>query len=489
MAIINDGVLYSITSGDLNEARGYIVPINVHQIEMFFDDYAGTSIQYLVIRDNVEYISDNAFKYTKVNGIFISNTNDNYRTYIDTIKREVRNYKIKNVYFIKSSYADIGYYDFAFEEDAIYTGKSIFSLKKINHTIFMNSDNELVDNGGYTTYEDYPYFNNDYYLDFNYKYGETNLLFKIKKDSDGYLFAIDCVNYENNILQRSSTISEMSAGIAFGTIRLASNDEKIILENMDKFRNRKHKKAYLSIVNNMLLRVSYIRKPNFDYQEVKITIDKKRKSNFIEDVRTLLLKVADINIDIYKQYFNKFDEILYLGSTNEIESKLINLYAELQLYLSCGIITFSENSNLVDNINKLTNDYYDRLIENKGTEEDIIYQPESIDVLANLVIKNISNMTYLEVDNISKSIAFMYFAEIKLARENDGKIDLKNNPYLEYFKKYIYYIIKTMIINGYVKTNVDINIETIDIIKLIEKIDISSLKKDIKKKVLTFNIN
>ena len=488
-----------------NREAIFAIPDNVQVINfIFLPDDAETqrdvTIDELVIGPNVSYIADYAFDWVNVKKVYISKENNNCIEFLSLLRKLMEKYNvtglkkcIEKIYIVeKTHYPELDYTELNYDEDSIYTGMSI-----INSEYMIVADSLCSE---YTkVYDGIPSFNKKNYFTFNSECDKLQLFFKIKKDIDGYMFAEEIITkknlpiiyYKDGYLQQSKAIKRMgmAAGLAFGSIKLATPEDISYISKLDSFRGRKQKKKYVELVNKIDSNVEYARKVDFGTPIQVEEITKKRKSDIIEDVRTLLLKVGDINTDIYKLYFNKFKEILTSNNTTEIENKLINLSAELQLYISCGKITFSENSNLTDNINKLTSTYYDRLIANEGTEEDSIYQPENIDSLANLVIKNINNMTYLEVDNISKSIAFMYFAEIKLARENYGKVEFKNNPYLEYFKKYIYYIIKTMLINGYVKTNVDINIETIDLIRLIEDIDISSLQINIKKKVLTFDIN
>jgi len=504
MPIIEGDTFRGFYKSEIEKNREVIfaIPDNIQVINYIVLPVAheDVTINELVIGPNVSYIADYAFDWVNVKKLYISREDNNYIEFLSLLRKIMKKSNvtglkkcIEKIYIVeKTHYPELDYTELDYDEDSIYTGMSIINSEYM--IVAGNVGSEYI-----KVYEGAPSFNKKNYFTFNSECDKLPLFFKIKKDIDGYLFAEDIITkknlpiiyYKDGYLQQSSAIKRMglSAGITFGSIKLATEEDISYISKLESFKGRKQKKKYIDLVNKIDSHVEYTRKIDFGSPIIIEPIGKNRKSDIIEDVRTLLLKVGDINTDVYRQYFNKFKEILNSNNTTEIENKLINLSAELQLYISCGKITFSENSNLTDNINKLTSNYYDRLIENKGSEEDTIYQPESIDAIASLVIKNINNMSYLEVDNISKSIAFMYFAEIKLARENDGKVDFKNNPYLEYFKKYIYYIIKTMLLNGYVKSNIAIDIETIDIIKLIEDIDISSLQTNIKKKVLTFDIN
>ena len=490
-----------------NQKAIFAIPDNIRVINfIFFPGGAETqrdvTIDELIIGPNVLSIADYAFDWVNVKNVYISSENYNYDKYLTLLCNLMKKYNvtgikkcIENIYIVeKTHHPELDYTELDYDEDSIYTGTSIINSEYMIAANYIDGRNAYI-----KVYDGVPSFNQKNYFTFNAKNDKLPLFFKIKKDIDGYLFAEDVITkknlpiiyYKNEYLQQSNAIKRMglSAGITFGSIKLTTPEEISYISKLESFKGRKLKKKYIELINKIDSNVEYTRKVDFGTPIVIESIGKLRKSDIIEDVRTLLLKISDINTEVYREYYGKFKDILNLTNTQDIESKLINLSAELQLYLSCGVITFSENSNLVDNINNLTSNYYDRLVNNSGSEVDIVFKSESIDVLANLVIKNINNMSYLEVDNISKNIAFMYFAEIKLARENEGIVDFKNNPYLEYFKKYIYYIIKTMLINGYVKLDIDIDIENTDLIRLIEDANISELKQDIKKKLLTFDIN
>ena len=499
MPNIKKEIFYGFSKQEIEKNKICIIPDEIQVIESIISsneisEYEDITIDKLIIGKNVLIIFNGAFDSVNAKKVYVSKENSNYNNYMsklrklkDTTNNAHLRKCVEHVYIIeKLHHEELDYEEFEYDEDSIYTGTSIINSEYI---IVADSSNAYI-----KVYDKVPPFNVRNQFTFNSECDKLPLFFKIKKDIDGYMFVEDVITkknlpivyYKDDYLQQSKSIKNMASGITFGSIKLATTEDISYISKLDTFKYRKQKKKYIDLVNKIDSNVEYIRKINFNNPIIVESIDKKRKSDIIEDVRTSLLKVGDINTEIYKQYYNKFKEILNLKNTTDIENKLINLSAELQLYLSCGKITFSENSNLVDNINNLTSNYYDRLVNNDGNEEDIVFKPENIDVLANLVVKNINNMSYLEVDNISKSIAFMYFAEIKLARENEGRVDFENNPYLEYFKKYIYYIIKTMLINGYIKLDLDINIENADLIRLIEDVDISNLKKDTKKKVLNF---
>ena len=510
MSNIKDDTFYGFYKNEIPSDRICIIPDNVCFVSSIINDaqhWDIIGIDKLIVGKNVKLFYSDAFHNVSINEIYVTTENDNYSNYLSSLYKMLASdstlsidRKSQKIILINdSTHDELKYYDFIYDEDSIYTGMAI--LNKKGYDVITPSSVKVLLTSKMPTlslsYNEYPVFYDREYYTFNSEIRHLPLFFKIKKDSDGFLFAQDIITkeylpiiyYKNGYLQKSKAIREMSAGISIGSIKLASSKELSHLSEFDKRKNRFVKQTYIGLVHDVNSRVKYLRNIDFSAPIAVESIMKKRKSDIIEDVRTLLLRVSDINTDIYKQYFNKFKEILNLENTTEIESKLINLSAELQLYLSCNIITFSENSNLIDNVNNLTSKYYDRLVSNEGSEEDMIYQPESIDVLANLIIKNINNMSYLDVDNISKCIAFMYFAEIKLARENDGKVDFKSNPYLEYFKKYIYYIIKTMLLNGYISLDININLEETNLLRLIEDIDISNLKDKSKKKVLTFDLN
>lgn len=503
MPSIKGNVFYGFYDDEIGEDKTCIVPDNItiiQKIRTFKENYTEININYkvgrLVIGKNVNLIYTDAFSSIYIKELYIFKGNSTYRWYISSIERLDNIEKI--CYVENDNQENLKYYDLNYDEDAVYTSKVILNNKKMEISkwnmprIIGGIQTEIVD-----FYDEYPNFPQKEVYTFNSDDSEIAIFFKIKRDIDGYLFAEDIVTkeilpiicYKDGYLRQSTAIKEMSCGIPLGGIRLATSSELSYISKIDALRNRKFKNKYLKLISEINTRVKYYKNVDFSEPKEIELITKKRKSDIIEDVRTLLLKVGDINTEIYKQYYNKFKELLNLENTEDIENKLINLSAELQLYLSCNIISFSENSNLVDNINKLSSTYYDRLVNKDSNEEDSLYLPQNIDAIANLVIKNINNMSYLEVDNISKNIAFMYFAEIKLVLENNGQVDIKNNPYLEYFKKYIYYIIKTMLINGYIKLDINADIENFDLIRLIEDIDITNLMGEVKKKVLAFDLS
>jgi len=472
----------------------YIVPKHIKKIcTSIMICHPPIGVRKIIIRDNVEYIESLAFEddmhvlekiycpeylFNKFKYAFASMP---YNSMVITIDDETETL--------------LRYKEIPFQEECIYKSKAIYvpnimdayKRNKIYGEFFEKKVFEFTDKK--ITFLD------NYIGTFSAKTYGPDIYFKVKIDKEGYPFAeevitkeiLPIIGYKNDKLFISPCIEEVEMALAYSCIQLAKREE---IEKLTKKRGRT-KRVYEGYIKELTNSFNLIRMPEFDYvKALPQEINKDTKTNLIEEIRNQLFNILDINIAEYQKYNKLFQEILNSGLDNQtIQGKLINLSAELEVKLLFKEISLSENSTLIENIEALSSKYFDRLVKNEGTTEDKTFDTTKIDMIAKLFISIKDSINYFELDNISKNIAFMYLSEIKLYLENtnDKNINIENNIYIKHFTSYILFIIKILIINGYIKTDIKINLQSLNVIELIDSLDISNIKQNNKKKILSFD--
>lgn len=140
----------------------------------------------------------------------------------------------------------------------------------------------------------------------------------------------------------------------------------------------------------------------------------------------------------------------------------------------------SYDSNFEKQINDNVSYIYNCITQTKNSE---IKTLSEIDQISELFLRNIENIPFDDRINIARQISSLYLHIV--SEYNIDKMELENNIYVLYLKKYLYLFIKEMlekeiiVVNDYINNNIKNNVSLVDIVKIISEME--SFYNDVKR--------
>lgn len=251
------------------------------------------------------------------------------------------------------------------------------------------------------------------------------------------------------------------------------------------FRHEKKKAA-------LLRRITEFSKTNTLLDEVEVfSIKPKKKekkereeqasiTKSMENVEFLIQRLKKVNSEKAEEFNKKYEKALseedILSKSNISIGKLIKLEAELEFEL---MFTKGENTSLTDKLDELKREYLTHFVTD--SEEKTKITLDELDKLMELFLKTKDDYSVLEQRRILKNFASVYALEVK---ENESEVTTERleDSYFDDLKKSIMLFINALIENGFVKSNMIVELSkegtTEEILELIRSLEFNKLSKE-----------
>lgn len=251
------------------------------------------------------------------------------------------------------------------------------------------------------------------------------------------------------------------------------------------FRHEKKKAA-------LLRRITEFSKTNTLLDEVEVSsINPKKKekkereeqasiTKSMENVEFLIQRLKKVNSEKAEEFNKKYEKALseedILSKSNISIGKLIKLEAELEFEL---MFTKGENTSLTDKLDELKREYLTHFVTD--SEEKTKITLDELDKLMELFLKTKDDYSVLEQRRILKNFASVYALEVK---ENESEVTTERleDSYFDDLKKSIMLFINALIENGFVKSNMIVELSkegtTEEILELIRSLEFNKLSKE-----------
>ena len=251
------------------------------------------------------------------------------------------------------------------------------------------------------------------------------------------------------------------------------------------FRHGKKKESFLR-------RITEFSKTNTLLDEVEVfTLKPKKKekkereeqasiTKSMENVEFLIQRLKKVNSEKAEEFNKKYEKALseedILSKSNISIGKLIKLEAELEFEL---MFTKGENTSLTDKLDELKREYLTHFVTD--SEEKTKITLDELDKLMELFLKTKDDYSVLEQRRILKNFASVYALEVK---ENESEVTTERleDSYFDDLKKSIMLFINALIENGFVKSNMIVELSkegtTEEILELIRSLEFNKLSKE-----------
>ena len=251
------------------------------------------------------------------------------------------------------------------------------------------------------------------------------------------------------------------------------------------FRHEKKKESFLR-------RITEFSKTNTLLDEVEVfTLKPKKKekkereeqasiTKSMENVEFLIQRLKKVNSEKAEEFNKKYESALseedILSKSNISIGKLIKLEAELEFEL---MFTKGENTSLTDKLDELKREYLTHFVTD--SEEKTKITLDELDKLMELFLKTKDDYSVLEQRRILKNFASVYALEVK---ENESEVTTERleDSYFDDLKKSIMLFINALIENGFVKSNMIVELSkegtTEEILELIRSLEFNKLSKE-----------
>lgn len=254
------------------------------------------------------------------------------------------------------------------------------------------------------------------------------------------------------------------------------------------FRHAKRKEEFLN-------RIIANSKTNTLAEEVEVSVikpkkkEKKQRENqdnmtvIMESIEYLLQRLKKINPDKAKEFSEQYEKALseedILKNKTISLATLISLQAKLEFEL---LFTKGENTTITDKLEELRKEYIMHFVTDSEEKTNITL--DDLDKLMELFLKTKDSYSIIEQRKILRNFASVYALEVK---ENESEITIERlqDSYFEDLKKSILIFIDALIENGFVKSNMMIELsneetteEILNLLRSLEfnKLDSSQLK-------------
>ncbi|MBR3661034.1 MAG: hypothetical protein IKN63_03920 [Bacilli bacterium] len=244
--------------------------------------------------------------------------------------------------------------------------------------------------------------------------------------------------------------------------------------NLDDF-----KKHIITLANKNVF------KENFSLEEKKekIKVAKEKQSNetsLMEDIDYSLMKLKNINQDLYLEYMKKYESLL----DGNFNLATLSLFAgELEFYL---IFKKREVEDILETLNNLKKEYFDNLLNHEDSKTDL--DIKKLDKINELFLKIKDRYSYKNQREVLRNLALLYLME---TYENIDSIDIEELEH-SYFAMHL----KTIVIwiNLFTQENIiecsyltslreDLNVEIV--LDMIKNIEFKKIQNDKVKKLIT----
>ena len=200
----------------------------------------------------------------------------------------------------------------------------------------------------------------------------------------------------------------------------------------------------------------------------------------MENVEFLIQRLKKVNSEKAEEFNKKYESALseedILSKSNISIGKLIKLEAELEFEL---MFTKGENTSLTDKLDELKREYLTHFVTD--SEEKTKITLDELDKLMELFLKTKDDYSVLEQRRILKNFASVYALEVK---ENESEVTTERleDSYFDDLKKSIMLFINALIENGFVKSNMIVELSkegtTEEILELIRSLEFNKLSKE-----------
>lgn len=189
----------------------------------------------------------------------------------------------------------------------------------------------------------------------------------------------------------------------------------------------------------------------------KNKIEKDKITLKLENIEYLLAKLKRKHNDMYVTFFNEYNELINsenksLTLTPVTLENLTLLEGKIEFYLN-----YSKNNS--NNISSLLNDLKNEYLKNFKNNKDEITKLTitKIDKIYELFLKTRTEYLLKDQTKILKDIAFLYIMET--IEDNDIKVTDLENGYFNDNLKYIMMTIMSLIDDGVIKDNIEIDLD------------------------------
>ena len=200
----------------------------------------------------------------------------------------------------------------------------------------------------------------------------------------------------------------------------------------------------------------------------------------MEDIDYSLMKLKNINKDLYLEYKNRYESLLDGDFTR---NDLIKLAGELEFYLTFRKRKIEDILEILNNLNK---EYLDSLMnhEDKKTKLDL----KKLDKMNELFLKIKDKFVYKNQREVLRNLAFLYLMEVL---ENRDLIDIKTleesyfTSHLKTIVIWINLLIDDDIIECTYLTSLREDLNTEIVFDMINNIKFKEISDDKVKKLIT----
>ena len=176
-----------------------------------------------------------------------------------------------------------------------------------------------------------------------------------------------------------------------------------ILKKQDDKRREIFKQSIIKFANENVFKEDFKLEDKKEKKEI-IKVNQNIETSLMEDIEYSLMKLKDIDNDLYLEYKNKYDILL----NKEVNKEgLAFLLGELEYSL---IFKKRNIDGILDYINNLKNEYLDNLINNHDNKTDI--NLKKIDKISELFLNIKNKFSLLNQREVLKKIAFLYLMEV-----------------------------------------------------------------------------
>ncbi len=193
----------------------------------------------------------------------------------------------------------------------------------------------------------------------------------------------------------------------------------------------RYKQKIIKIANGNVFKEDFDLEENLPKKEI-VREKQSLETSLMEDIEFNLMKLKDVNKELYLEYKNKYEIILKEDVNRE---KLALLLGEIEY----SIIFKKRNvESILDFINNLKEEYLNNFINNTGNKTDT--DLKKLDKISELFLRIKDKFNLLDQRKVLRNIAFLYLMEVYENKDIISIEELENSYFSSNLKSIIIWI-------------------------------------------------